>query len=218
MDILHIAQKVDVIEDNPKTQERNIYFSRIEDIGATSIFISPPYRKGFYLPPKMGRVITARVAADNCAYLFKATFLSPSVTSIPVWEISLPTDIKKIQMREFVRFNIILDIKIELLDEPHKDKIIMALSKDISAGGVQVVLKEPLPEHSKVKVTMPLGTQAVVEVQGKIVRVLLPETANDRCCAGIMFTDIAEKMRNQIIKYIFSKQAERRQKEKGRAT
>ncbi len=216
MNIFHITQKLDIIEENLDTQERFIYFSRIEDISEKSLFITPPFRKGYYLPPKTGRIITAKVAGEGCAYLFKTSLMRYSTNPILLWEISLPTNAKKVQLREYVRLAIALSLKIELEDEPHTGQIINTITKDISAGGLQVILPEQLPVDSKMQLTLSLDNKVTITAKAQIVRVIPPDTSEGKYIAAIKFKEIEEKTREQITKFVFSKQVERRQKEKSK--
>jgi len=212
VDFLRVMQKVDIIEENRETNEKFTYLSRIEDIGPKSIFIAPPYRKGFYLPPNVGKVITMWITAESCAYLFNAELLGYSSASVPLWEVALPINVKKIQRRQYVRFDIALDVKIEIEDKPGDP--VIALTKNVSAGGVQIVLQEPLPPDSRVKVTLPLTSEATVVATGEVIRVIFPEKPHEKITTAIKFSEIEERARNLIVRYIFRKQAERRQKER----
>ena len=213
MDIFRVTQKMEVIEYSSETQERHIFFSRVEDVGQNSIFISPPYRKGIYLPLYIGRTINARVVSEQCAYLFEASLLGSHSDQLPLWEISLPTNIRRIQMRDHVRLDTVLDLTLELTGEAYEGKTIATLTKDISAGGLQAVVPEPLAPDIKVKVTLSLAPGITAEAEGEIIRVMLPDSPRDVFAAAIKFTQIDEKTRSQIIKYIFKKQTERRKKE-----
>ena len=74
-DILRVTQKLDIIEEDPESLKKEIYFSRIEDIGEDFVLVTPPFRKGFYLPPRVGRMIAGRVVSNKIPYLFKANLL-----------------------------------------------------------------------------------------------------------------------------------------------
>lgn len=216
MDIFSLTQKVDVLVDDPENNQRRIYFSRIEDISKDSLTIGAPYRRGFYLPPWPGRAISARVTANNSAYLFKAKLVRYVTEPIPLWVLSWPSEISKLQMRSFVRLDIVLDIKLEILDDTllEENRLITTLTRDISAGGLRVVFPRSAAPETKVKITLTLPGEAVIETTGQIIRVIPPEVAADRQTAAIEFTDIPEKMRGHIVKFIFRKQVERRKKEK----
>ncbi|MDT8900174.1 flagellar brake protein [Anaeroselena agilis] len=209
----HVPQKIDLIVEDPDSKQRLIYSSRIEDIGAASMTIAAPYRRGAYLPPWPGRKLSIRVAADSCAYLFNANLLQTVEDPIPLWIISPPADLKKIQMRSYVRIHDVLDVKLELIEEQDGSLVIATLTKDISAGGLRVALNKPLPPGAKLKITLPLPGVGTIETLGEVIRDIPPEEPGERHAAAIEFKDIKERERGEIVKYIFRKQVERRKKE-----
>ena len=212
--ILRIAQKLDVIEEDLEKQEKRIYFSRVEDLREESVLILPPFQKGFTMPPRIGRVITAKVVSDRVPYLFEASLLSFISDQLPLWEISMPSRVRKIQMRENVRLSIILNAKLELLDPGREGTVINTLTKDISGGGMQVVLPVNLALGAKMKVSLPLLPDFTLETTGEIVRLLPPVTESEKLAAGIKFLNLDHRIQNQIVKYVFAKECENRQKEK----
>jgi len=216
MDIFRITQSIEVIKEDKETGNSEVYFSRIEDMSEESIFITPPFRKGFYLPPKQGRKIVVRLPADTCSYLFEAVLLAyhSSASSLSLWEISLPNTIKRVQMREFVRLDIAIELKIELTDADGSERSIVTMSKNISAGGVHVLLPETLPVKTKLTMTFSLFPEEEFRAEGEIVRIIPPDQEGDESCAGIKFSEIDEKTRQQIIKFIFQEQVKQRKEEK----
>lgn len=212
MNLFRLGKKVDVIVQDPDTGHRYTYTSRIEDFGQDSMTIAAPYRRGSFLPPWPGRTFTCRVAADNCAYAFTATLLHYILDPIPLWVISPPVELKKIQMRAYVRLSIILDVKLELVQE-EGTPVIATLTRDISAGGMRVVVSKPLGAGTKVIVNLPLSETVTVKASGEVIRYIPSENPHDRHTAAIEFTDIKEKARGEIVKFIFRKQVERRKKE-----
>jgi c-di-GMP-binding flagellar brake protein YcgR len=216
VDIFSLTQKVDVFVDDPETGQRRIYFSRIEDLSDDSLTIGAPYRRGFYLPPWPGREISARVTTNNSAYLFKAKLSRYVTEPIPLWVINRPSEISKLQMRSHVRLDIVLDIKLEILDDTllEENRVLNTLTRDLSAGGLRAVFNRPGHPDTKVKITLPLPNGVVIEATGQIIRITPPDIPGDRQTAAIEFTDISERMRGQIVKFIFRKEVERRQKEK----
>jgi c-di-GMP-binding flagellar brake protein YcgR len=213
-DIIRVTQKIDIVEEDFNTLKKEIYFSRVEDIRADSILITPPFRKGSYLPPRTGRIITARVVFEKVPYLFESSLLRYISEQIPLWELSLPQNIKKIQMREDVRLDLGLPIKLTLQNDPEGGKTLKALLKDLSAGGMQVILTQPLPVGTKLNLWVQLSDDFIFEPKGTIVRLTPPLPPLDKYSAGIQFDEVDAATRQRIVRYIFGKQAEMRIKEK----
>lgn len=213
-DILRVTQKLDIIEEDPDTLKKEIYFSRIEDIGTNSVLITPPFRKGFYLPPRIGRMIAGRVVSNKIPYLFKANLLRYRSEQIPLWEISMPSSYSKSQLRENVRLDISLNVTLETLPGGEEKNLIRTLTRDLSAGGVQIVLSKPLPVGTTVNVKVAVCPDFVLETQGTIIRLAPPMPPLDKYFVGIQFGELEPATKQKIIRFIFTKQAELRMKEK----
>ncbi len=216
MELFKLTKKIDVIVEDPETGHRLTYSSRIEDIGEDSMTIAAPYRRGSFLPPWTGRTFSGRIAGDKCAYIFKSALLQYITDPIPLWVIAPPTDVKKVQMRSYVRLDVVLDVKLEFAGEGDggSSHVISTLTRDISAGGTRVVVSKPLVPGKKVKITLSLPEADSVEAVGEVLRNIPPENPGERHTAAIEFIDIKEKNRGKIVKYIFRKQIERRKKER----
>lgn len=212
MNIFHLSQKVEIMDELGANQEKRIFQSRIEDITKSSLAIAVPYAKGCFMTYEKGGEINARVTDGGCACLFTTTVLGSKYDPIPLWVVALPTTVKKIQLRNFVRLDVNLGVQMELGEEAGKGWNVSTLTKDISGGGIQVLLPTPLSIGIRTKITLPLSDRTVVEAKGEVVRVIPPLADYGKYGIGIKFTAIEERTRDGIIKYIFQKQVERRRK------
>ena len=215
-ELLRVTQKLDVIETDPDTAAQDIYFSRIEDVGPQTIMITPPFRKGFYLPPRPGRKVAARVVADKVPYFFETTLLRYIPDQLPMWELVKPVSFRKMQLRENVRLDISLKVTLAPLDELDETKFIKTTSKDFSAGGLMVVLAKAVPIGEKYLATITISPDWTLTAEVEVVRLMPPQPPLEKYFAGLKFKDkaIDDKLQKRIIQYIFLKQAEKRQKEK----
>ena len=215
-ELLRVTQKLDVIETDPETGAQDIYFSRIEDVGKETIMITPPFRKGFYLPPRPGRRVAARVVAEKVPYFFETTLVRYVPDQLPMWELVKPTSFRKMQLRENVRLDISLKATLAPLDELDETKFIKTVTKDLSAGGTMVVLGKAIPIGAKFIVSIVISQDWTLTAEGEVVRLLPPQPPQEKYFAGIKFKekDIDDKLQKRLIQFIFFKQAEKRQKEK----
>ncbi len=215
-ELLRVTQKLEVIETDPETAEQDIYFSRIEDVGKETIMITPPFRKGFYLPPRPGRKVAARVVAEKVPYFFETSLIRYVPEQLPMWELVKPTSFRKMQLRENVRLDISLKATLAPLDELDESKFIKTVTKDISAGGAMVVLAKAIPIGENFIVSIVISPEWTLTARGEVVRLIPPHPPQEKYFAGIKFKDkeIDDKLQKRIIQFIFFKQAEKRQKEK----
>ena len=215
-ELLRVTQKLEVIETDPETAEQDIYFSRIEDVGKETIMITPPFRKGFYLPPRPGRKVAARVVAEKVPYFFETSLIRYVPEQLPMWELVKPTSFRKMQLREIVRLDIRLKATLAPLDELDESKFIKTVTKDISAGGAMIVLAKAIPIGENFIVSIVISPEWTLTARGEVVRLIPPHPPQEKYFAGIKFKDkeIDDKLQKRIIQFIFFKQAEKRQKEK----
>jgi len=207
-------EKIDIIHNDLETQEEFFYSSFIESIGEKSMFILSPFREDKKMQSRIGDIIEARITVEECAYFLKAILLGYRWDVFSLWEISLPIHIQRTQMREYVRLKICLEVILEFLDEHCQRKVIKTVTKDFSAGGLQVAMPVAPPADSRVMVTLSLWYQTTLKVKGEFVRIKYPKTASQKHFASIKFCELDDKMTNKIVKYIFDKEIERRQKER----
>ena len=214
INIFPTLEKIDVMCENLENEEQIIYSSFIESIGEQSLFIAPPVLDDVKMHSHTGDIITIRVTTEECAYFFTATFLRYHWKDVSLWEISLPINIQRSQLREYVRVKINLEVKLEFLNEKCQRTVIPTLTKDFSAGGLQVVMPVAPPADSKVMVILTLLDNTTLTVKGEFVRIKYPKTAAQKHFASIKFCELDDKLVSKIVKYLFDKQIERRQKER----
>ena len=212
--IFPIFEKIDVIPEILETQEQIIYSSFIESIGQHSMFIAPPLLDDVKIQSRIGDIITIRFTMEDCSYFFSTTFLNYHWNEMSLWEVSLPIHIQRVQLRDYVRVKINLELELEFLNEQCQRTAITTLTKDFSAGGVQVVMPVAPPADSKVMVILPLPDHTTLRIKGEFVRIKYPKTAAQKHFASIKFCEVDAKITRKIVKYLFDKQIERRQKEK----
>jgi len=214
LSIFLALEKIDIISVDLETQEEFIYSSFIESISEKSMFISLPVHASEEMQFCVDEVITGRITTEDCAYFFEATLLASHQDVISLWEISLPLHLHRTQLREYVRVKINLEVQLEFLDEHFQRAAITTFTKDFSAGGLQVVLPVTPPASPKVVVILSLTDNKYLQVNGEFVRIKYPKTVAQKHFASIKFCDLDENLTNKIVKYIFDKQIERRQKER----
>lgn len=211
-EIFHPLQRIYFMREEQDEEIKRIYHSRIEEVSDNEITVVEPYGQGFYLPREYQQPYLGRVVLDNCAYLFETRLIRYIQGFIPLWVVAMPETIKRDQLRNFVRLNIYMDVKVALLTEDNEGEPFNAITQNISGSGIGIALKEALPIGSKVKVSLSLD-QYVVEAEGDVVRVVGPSPNYEKHSIGIEFTKISETSRKIIIRYIFRKQIARRKKE-----
>jgi c-di-GMP-binding flagellar brake protein YcgR len=205
------AQKVDILIDDFETGKKRIYNSRIEDVQENGLVIAAPYSQGYFLPPRPGRDMHARVTANGCAYLFVVKLQKYVHAPIELWTIAWPTDVERVQLRSYVRFDVNLDVHLTFAHEDHQQPYV-TITKDISAGGLGVMMASPPPAGTQMDIVLYLEEDNAVEAQGEIIRVIPPDEEHEKSSVAIRYVQMDEKDRVRVIRFIFKKQIERRKK------
>lgn len=190
------------------------YRSRIEDITSNNMVIAMPMSKGVPIMLQRGEILLGRLVDDSVAYEFTTSLISKQLQPLPAWVIAPPYDVKKIQQRAFVRFDTALPVQIaEIIDDKvEEDKVINAVTKDISGGGVQIAISRQWHIGTNLLITVNYPDIGPLTFKSQVVRVQQPQPERTVFWIGIKFLEINEKDRSNIIKFIFKKQLEQRRK------
>ena len=196
-----------------------VYQSRLEEVHKTELVVAMPMSKGYPVLLYEGSKFIGNLLFPGGKYVFTSFFLGKALDPLPVWKISLPQNIHKVQQRSFVRVAARISVRLtytEKKGEPPRDELIdhslILDSKDISGGGIQIIAKMPLQIGDDVSISLDLPGSDGIAAMGEVVRIQQAETEKPIFLIGIKFTDILEKERSSLIKYIFKLQLERRQK------
>lgn len=200
----------------PQTQCR----SRIEDIAEDSMTIGMPMSKGrpIFVPEQT--VLQAKIVENGIAYRFDIRLLAKRISPLPVWVISLPTNIEKVQQRSFVRLDVLLPVDMQVIEktgqamEASDAPVIKVTTKNISAGGACLITRMPLRHGAALKLRLELPGEKDLEFSAEVMRVDKVVNDQDLYWIGVEFLEVSETQRKKIIQFIYKRQLEQRQKER----
>lgn len=178
------------------------------------MIIAMPMKKAYPLFLERGSLFYGKAFDGAGAYSFKSYFVDKKMNPLPIWIVTMPFDVVKTQQRSFVRLDVALPILIEYSSENPKDEMvwIKAKTKDLSAGGLQIVTEEKIKLGKQLKVILELPEYGVFEIDGEVLRMTQPQADRKLYWTSIKFIGIQETVRDKISKFIFKKQVEQRQK------
>lgn len=191
------------------------YTSRIEEIIKTHMIIAMPMQKGYPVFFEKGRTFYGKVFSDTGIYSFKSTYADRKMSPLPIWIVTTPFDMEKMQQRSFVRFDVALPIVITYPIESGEEDQVKTLrlsTKDLSGGGLQAISEERIKISTKVKMTLDIPDFGVFELDGQVVRVHQPLEDRKLYWISIKFLGIPNNIRDKIIRFIVRRQLEQRQK------
>ena len=196
----------------PKEKCLEQYSSRVEEVNEGKILIAMPMSKGFPVVMETGGHFYAKVFADSGIYGFDTSLLSKMIRPLPLWIISVPKEMKKVQQRAFVRLDISLPAELQYSDEMGEIISLKAATKDVGGGGLQLITDRPLKVGGCFQVYIQLPDNEAVQAQVEVVRCYKPQEERDLYWSAVKFVEINENCRDRIIRFIFRKQLEQRQK------
>lgn len=116
------------------------------------------------------------------------------------------------QKRNFVRLDVMCPIEYYKLDDDVLEpQIFKATSSDLSGGGMRFHSKEIIELDTELEMKLNLPSHDQVSVCGKVVRCFPMDTVPGYSI-GVEFILLDKKDREKVIKFIFDRQRELRQK------
>ncbi|SHE93998.1 c-di-GMP-binding flagellar brake protein YcgR, contains PilZNR and PilZ domains [Caldanaerobius fijiensis DSM 17918] len=184
--------------------EGNTYISQVQDVYDDGRYIiSVPISRGYTVFIPLGERLKVRFFRPNGIYEFEAVLDSrEKKENVEGLAIRKSGSIIRIQRRAYYRFQTVMDIKYKKNDdEDYRYGII----KDISGGGMRVVVDTALEPDDIIDILLPLGKDEL-NLKGKVIR---SNKLDNGIELGICFINIDKWDREKIIKFIFENQRKR---------
>jgi c-di-GMP-binding flagellar brake protein YcgR len=211
---LKINQLVN-IELISKTGESTRYPSRVENLTENSLILVAPMKNRQPLILAPGTSLNIWLWNDKAIYVFRTYLLENMEASIAKIIVAYPKLIERVQKREFVRVGLVLEVLLSYFNSLGEEEVIRCQSRDISGGGMMLVLKNyvPLKKGCKIKAQFMLD-KTLIKTPAIIVwnDWELDSEGIERNLIGIKFTNIAETDRKIIIKSVYKRQIELKRK------
>lgn len=198
------------------SDKKELYPSKILDILKDDKFIvSGPIKNHELIFLHKGEIVTITSFIDNKGrYEFDAKVLSRSLGKLYEIKLKKISDIKKIQLREFYRFEISIPvIKRMIVIEDGEEEVIVenCRTKDISGGGLRLLTNHKHNIGDVIECQFTIEGRPIFS-KAKIVRLEPVDTFDYKYSVGVELIDISENDRDAIVKFIFEKQRELREK------
>lgn len=193
---------------------RESYKSQVIARDATSLIIMTPRTGNTVLEVPLKTEVLVKVYVDGGVFEFKSRVISQDWDSGFTLTLEKPKKIEHVQMRQFYRLNALLPIEYAIM--PGQDisvydteKIVTNLSgisKDISEGGLQMVIDRVIAANTNVKVRVNLSSISPNTWIEAVAKVLSQESVqlNTKFVTRIQFLSIAEADKDIIRKLAVS--------------
>jgi len=141
--------------------------------------------------------------------------------------VNITGDFEKIQRREFFRLDCILNVMYRVIENPDENmpekqnikdkpggvgtehpkvKFKKATTKNISGNGICIITSEKIEKNSVVEIILNLHKDLSIHAVCTVVRRNLLQNRRSHYEVGLQFTNIDDKSKNTLIKYIFEEQ------------
>lgn len=198
-----VNSRIEILEDD------KVYKSVIQDENDEHIAISLPVREGIYMTPSPGQKLEVLYYDNLNVYKFDAVVEARRIeNNIHQILLGVPQNIIKIQRRKFVRVDVASYVNYAKVDKNVTDiqrlnerQYFKGMMLDISGGGFRFRTDHRLNLHEKIVAEIPTQEDNI-KVLGEIVRV--EKTMDGKYLCGVSFVEISERIRDRIIRYIFT--------------
>lgn len=160
--------------------------------------------------------VAMRKETDNALYVVDALAKPRSGPGGPELSLRIVGDLQRIQRRWNVRLSVLIDPEEALLLEGEEEKPFKATILDLSAGGVLLHTREPVPIGAKLRLAFPLpGLGRTIRAEAEAVRLMqLGSEGWQYFRIGASFLDLGREQEDAIIKFAFQEQLRRRRLER----
>ena len=176
-----------------------VFYSSVQDIKEDILLIGIPMIKGYYVKFENNTKLSMLYFEGSNVYKFESMIIGrDKCGNMPLYKLTLPEKVSKIQRREFVRVNV--RIPVEITEEKNKYK---AFAIDLSGGGMKIKLDKELSNGSIISIKFKsVIRDELISIEGRVVRECGKE--ENKYIYGIKYYKINEKIREQIIRDIFN--------------
>ncbi|WP_337969917.1 flagellar brake protein [Virgibacillus salexigens] len=191
--------------------------SRVIEQNETFLFIDYPidiktHKTSFF--PKGTSFLITYVDENENIYSFLSKLVAKVKLNVPALAIELPSDLQRIQRREFVRVDTAIDVAVHPLDD--RLQPFTTVTRNISGGGISVIIPKDvdLKENNvEIFLSLPLKNHGFAYLKAIAEVVILEEKKHKNPTVAMKFLNIAKQDQQMIIRYCFEKQREARKKE-----
>lgn len=207
---LTVNQKIEIsIEDKPIR-----YKSIIQIVSKDKFAVGIPTHKGEPLILRAGDLVNIKLNSQNEHYIFTTTVLDRIKDQIPLYVLAYPDKAERVQLRDFVRVKIALEVLYQVVTEADITKQLFlnptskAITIDVSGGGVLFATEDVIPEAELLYLHIPIkikNQEITIQTFGRVKRFIKASEPLNKNLVGIEYEGINERDRDAIIYFLFKR-------------
>ena len=216
-EIIQVNQRVEL--EAVVRGEWQSYPSRIEILDDNGIVLAAPLRGGVLEPVRIGDQVRVTIPYKDSLYGFETSVIGRRTGQIPYLVVGWPTGVTAANRRAYFRLDVLLNMDYavleseeQLINPPLPEK--RGLVKNLSGCGLLAwVEDEPSLHHgSRLLIDIHLPEISGTVIARVVRKAPIPEDHRERVAVGLEIEDITPAFRDEIIRYLFQQQRERRNK------
>ena len=211
--ILRINARIEV----RKLTSTNFSMARVADIGEGEFAITVLYGgpTGEVLETEEKVECSLSDEEENAQFGFESTVLRREGRAVPLYFLSKPTKLVRLQRRGFVRVQVLLGADYCL---DGRNEWIRAYLLDLSGGGAKLSHSEDLPPGQIITLSFKMSPdEPSLFLQGRIVRSIPVSTSVGNIYhSGVEFVDISIGVQDSIVAFVFGRLLDKRRTREGR--
>ncbi|MBA1333875.1 MAG: hypothetical protein HPY66_0268 [Firmicutes bacterium] len=203
-----IGEKLGILVLDDNGEEKSYLISQLLDTIDDEIMeIAMPISEGRLIPLHINSRIKVIYYKDNGQYCFLAKILSRRKGDIHILRIQALSDVEKIQRRDYFRLNTVVPIKVCYDDSKEENgyRCIDTFTLDISGGGLRFASKHNFSGVDSLVCQLNIRDK-ILSVNARIIRNSAVYNEDYSFEVGVEFINIEQKIREEIINYIFDEQ------------
>ncbi|MGE5417136.1 MAG: flagellar brake protein [Acidobacteriota bacterium] len=193
-----------------------VFPSRIEGVGQQTLLIGAPIHLGALIPLHRGDTVKINFIHKDQAFSFYTRVIRRVDHPLALVEIEKPTEMDKLQRREYVRLRVSMPICFRIVPPGQEnvavtpsDEFYDANTIDISGGGVLFITKNVVKREDLLDIRMNLPKRENLLFRAKVVRSTPSEINGEKkYTVATVFDRPREVHRDAIVGFIFDKQRE----------
>lgn len=206
---LFVNQRISV----SKAGSKEWYISQIQDLDRNSVYIALPYSHLVPMILQPNERVSVFFAGEGAGYRFDSIVTGIKKDQVLLYIIRRPVTFTRVQLRNFVRLPVCLDVEYAICEGNEIPEELTPIStRDISAGGMQLVTKTPLQQGDNIYLSFVLkhsNKSMEFNAHGQVVRVNSEHDDANIYLAGIKFINLNMGVQDKITGYVFAKMVER---------
>lgn len=216
-EIIQVNQRVEL--EAVVRGEWQCYPSRIEILNDSGIVLAAPLKGGVLEPVRIGDQVKVTIPYKDSLYGFEASVIGRRTGQIPYLVVGWPRGVTPANRRAYFRLDVLLNMDYEVLESeeelakpPLPEK--RGLVKNLSGCGLLAWMEDEPGLHHGSRLLIDLHLPEISDtIIARVVRKApIPEDHRERVAIGLEIEDITSAFRDEIIRYLFQQQRERRSK------